>query len=109
MEKVTLTDKSPMLRVRFQTKGKGYLYVGKKSPSYAFWDGCDQKRGGGEPDGEAYWWVPENRAHIWTDITSMRRLASYARRDPSNTFSCLEVVDQFGNVVPLDDVCPPKK
>ena len=103
-----LTDKSPMLRVRVRLDDGTYRYVGKQSPSYAIVDGSDKKWHTKFNPGVGYNWVPENLAKVWTNVLALKRLVGYARDTPEETFSRLEVVDQFGNTAPLDELCPPK-
>ena len=98
---MSLTETSPLLRIR-RMSPTGYKYVGKRHPLDCIANSADQF----EKIPEFYWWVPEDRAKVWTSVAYLKQLVSRAKYQDDDTFSRLEVVDQHGNTAPLDEVCP---
>lgn len=84
------------------------LWVGKRSPSYAFQD-ASRNPGtlkGREAQGGCYFWVGEKYAKVWTDLKALKAVSTMGR-DGDRGFPDLEVVFADGTVKPLDEVCPP--
>jgi hypothetical protein len=103
---------SVLMRVRVRGTD---LWVGKKSPSYAFRDGARPSRT--EPsydpsyldENPAFWWVTEKYAKVWTDMRALKACSTMGRNDPCSGFPDLEVVFGDGTVKPFDEICPPQE
>jgi hypothetical protein len=115
--------------MRVRLKASPDKWVGKKSPTYAFHSDQDPR----PLQENAYWFVPEKNAKVWTTVSALRRVVREGRWRPiylnpgtSNsiiapwgltvdpevnikpqTYSRYEVVFQDGTVESLDKVITP--
>jgi len=51
----------------------------------------------------AHWFVPEQRAKVWTTVKAIKHFTSYAKcKDKINTFNEYEIVINGSEIIPLD-------
>jgi len=60
--------------IRISRKDLPTLFVGNQNSSYALHEECSKCWQSPPP----HWWVPENRAKVWTRVSVIRRAVTYA-------------------------------
>lgn len=67
-------------------------FVGKQHPTYAIESDQRLKEHGRGIQTDAYWFVKEKRAKVWTSAEGVRRFLGFCRQDETDTFSEYELV-----------------